>query len=91
MKNTCPIYIVFQVLVLLLVKICKMQPSDLLFLVVFTSFYICRYHFSQIFRIYSTLIERKIFVMDSPFLTDSPKPPHPLHNENLLSVTKVFC
>ena len=33
-----------------LVKNCEIQPSDLLFLVVFISFYISRYYFSQIFR-----------------------------------------
>ena len=32
MKNTGPFYIVFQVLKVLLIKICKIQPSDLLFL-----------------------------------------------------------
>ena len=31
-------------------KICKIQPQDYLFLVVFISFHISRYHFSQIFR-----------------------------------------
>ena len=43
-------YIVFQVLKVLLIKICKIQSLDLLFLVVFISFYISRYHFSQVFR-----------------------------------------
>ena len=28
-------------------KICKIQPPDFLFLVIFISFYISRYHFSQ--------------------------------------------
>ena len=42
-------YIVFQVLKVLLIKICKIQSLDLLFLVVFISFYISRY-FSQVFR-----------------------------------------
>ena len=43
-------YIVFQVLKVLLIKICKIQSLDLLFLVVFISFYISRYHFSKVFR-----------------------------------------
>ena len=43
-------YIVFQVLKVLLIKICKIQSLDLLFLVVFISFYISRYLFSQVFR-----------------------------------------
>ena len=34
-KKKHPFYIVFQVLKVLLMKICKMQPPDLLFLVVF--------------------------------------------------------
>ena len=43
MKNTCPFYIVFQVLKVRLEKICKIEPPDLLFLVVFISFYISIY------------------------------------------------
>ena len=52
MKNTCPFYTEFQVLKVILVKTWKIQPPDLLFLVVFIrrSFYISRYHFSKIFR-----------------------------------------
>ena len=51
MKNTCPFYILFQGLkVLLSYKNCKIQAPDILFFVVFISFYISRYHFSQIFR-----------------------------------------
>ena len=42
----------FQVLKVILVKTWKIQPPDLLFLVVFIrrSFYISRYHFTKIFR-----------------------------------------
>ena len=62
MKNTCPFYyMVFQVLKVLLIKICKMQPLDLLFFVVFISFYISRYHFSQIFRSSFNIIWKKDF------------------------------
>ena len=43
-------YILFQVLKVLLIKICKLQSLDPLFLVGFISFYISRYHFSQVFR-----------------------------------------
>ena len=32
MKNTCPFYTVFQVLKVLLIKICKKQPPNILFL-----------------------------------------------------------
>ena len=33
--------------------------------------------------------KKKIFVTNFPFLTNSPKCPHPLKNQNMLSVTKV--
>ena len=49
-KNACPFYIVFQVLEVLLIKICWIQPPDPLFHVVFISFYISRHHFSEVFR-----------------------------------------
>ena len=49
MKKTCPFYTVFQVLKVLLIKICKIQPTDFLLFVVFISFYISRYHFPQTF------------------------------------------
>ena len=61
MKNTCPFYIVFQVLKVRLIKVCKIQPPDLLFLVVFISFYISRYHFSQIFRTSFNIVWKKDF------------------------------
>ena len=63
MKNACPFYNAFQVLKLLLIKICKIQPTIFYFLlfllaficcyyllVVFISFYMRWYHFSLIFR-----------------------------------------
>ena len=53
-------YIVFQVLKVLLIKICKIQSLDLLFLVVFISFYISRY-FSQVFRTSFNIIWKKRF------------------------------
>ena len=49
-KNACPFYTVFQVLEVLLIKICKIQPLDLLFLVIFISFYINRYHISPVLK-----------------------------------------
>ena len=75
MKNTCPFYIVFQVLKVCLIKVCKIQPPDLLFLVVFISFYISRYHFSQIFKTSLNIIWKKVSVTNFPFLTDPLKPP----------------
>ena len=70
-------YIVFQVLKVLLIKICKIQSLDLLFLVVFISFYISRYHFSQVFRTSFNIIWKKDFLTNFPFLTASLKPPPP--------------
>ena len=49
LKNTHLFHIVFEVLKVLFIKICKMQPLDLLFLVALC--YISRYHFSLIFRV----------------------------------------
>ena len=43
-------YIIFQVLEVLLIKLCKIHSLQVLFLVVFISFYISRYKFSQAFR-----------------------------------------
>ena len=54
-------YIVFQVLKVLLIKICKIESLDLLVLVVFISFYISRYHFSQVFRTSFKIIWKKDF------------------------------
>ena len=44
-----------------LIKICKIEPPDLLILVVFIRFYISRYHFSQIFRNWFCIIRKKDF------------------------------
>ena len=90
MKNSCPFYIVFQVLKVLLINISKIKPPDLLILVAFISFYMRRY---QSLELYSTLSEKKISVTDFPFLTDSlnhPQP-HSLNGQNNpLNMTKVF-
>ena len=90
MKNSCPFYIVFQVLKVLLINISKIKPPDLLILVAFISFYIRRY---QSLEFYSTLSEKKISVTNFPFLTDSlnhPQP-HSLNGQNNpLNRTKVF-
>ena len=69
-------------------KNCQIQSVDLLFLVVFTSFYI-----SKFLELQSTLSEKtkkKIFIEKFPFLTDLLKP-SPLQPQNLVSLTKVFC
>ena len=73
-------YIVFQVLKVLLIKICKIQSLDLLFLVVFISFYISRYHFSQVFRTSFNIIWKKDFRHKFSFFnrfTQTPTTPPP--------------
>ena len=61
-KNTCRFCTVFQVLELLLIKICKIQLLDILFIVAFPSFYISRYRFTQIFKTsLSSIISEKDF------------------------------
>ena len=61
-------------------KICKIQSLDLLFLVIFISFYITS---TDILELHSTLSEKKIFVTNFAFLTDplntQPPPPPPTH------------
>ena len=92
MKKTCSIYIAFQVLNIYLINICKIEPLDLLFLVVFISFYISRYIiFHKCLELHSILSVKKIFENEFSFLTDSLKLPHSLYSQNPLSVTKVFC
>ena len=92
------VYIVFQVLKVLLIKICKIVLRNknfysLLFLLVFTSADII---FHKVLELRSTLSEKKIFVTHFPFLMDSLKPlqppptPHP-NSQNPLTMTKVFC
>ena len=90
-KNTCSFYTVFQVLEVLLIQICKIQPLDLLFLVIFISFCINRFH--KFLKLHSALSERKIFVTNFPFLMGSLNTyPHPLkHLKSSLSMTRVFC
>ena len=86
-------YIVFQVLKVLLIKICKIQSLDLLFLVVFISFYISRY-FSQVFRtsfniIWKTDFHHKLYSLSPPTQTP-PRHSHLLNSQNPLSVTNDF-
>ena len=78
MKNTCPFYIVFQVLKVRLINICMIEPPDLLFLVVFIRFYISRYYFSQIFRTSVSIIFKKIFFFNGFTQPPSPHPSIPL-------------
>ena len=61
-------YIVSQALKVLLIKICKIQSLDLLFLFVFISFYISWYHFSQVFRTSFKIIYLKKTYLSQIFL-----------------------
>ena len=92
MKNKCPFYIIFQVLKVRLIKMCKIEPPDLLFIVALISFYISRYHFSQIctssFKIY---LKKKKICLKFFFFNRFTKIPTPLNGQNPVSVTKVFC
>ena len=64
-------------------KKCKIEPSDLLFLVVFISFCISKY---------LNVIYKKDFRHNFSFLTNSPKPPPapPLNDQNLQAWQKIF-
>ena len=93
MKHTCLFYIAFQVLNIHLIKTCKIEPPDLLFLAVFNSFYISRYRFLQIFVIIFVIITNNMwFLPQILFSTDSlnPNSPQPLNGQNALSVMKLF-
>ena len=69
-------YIVFQILKALLIKLFKIQSLDLLFLMSFllaiTSADII---FHKFLELHSTLSEKKNFITNFPFLTDTLKPP----------------
>ena len=62
MKNTCLFYIAFQVLKVCVLKRFVVQSHQVLFLVVFISFYISRYHFHTFLELHSVLLVKKIFV-----------------------------
>ena len=70
-------YIVFEVLKVLLIKICKIQSLDLLFLVMLFLLAITSLDiiFHKFLELPSTLSEKKNFVTNFSFLTDLLKPP----------------
>ena len=92
MKNTHPFYIVFEVLKVLRIIICKMQPlasQIFYFLLFYVRFYISISFFTNSQSFIQHLSEKQIFDMNFPFLTDSlkpPPPPPPFNDQNLLSV-----
>ena len=69
MKNSCAFYILFQVLKVLLMNICQVKPSDLLFLFILLAFTSA----GIIFQKYLALSEKKI-VTNFPFLDNSLSP-----------------
>ena len=87
------LYIVFQVLKVLLIKICEMQSLDVLFLVVFISFYISRYNFSHVFRTSFNIIWKKDFRRKFSFFNGFTQTPTPLPpwQPKFASVTNAFC
>ena len=82
MKNTLRFYIVFEVLRVLHIKICKMQPLEIFY---FLLFYILDFTsgdiiFHKFLELHSTLSEKKIFVANFDFfkgLTQTPLLPPP--------------
>ena len=76
MKNTYLFYIVtFQVLKVLLMKICKIQPPDIFV-------FISRYHFSKIFRTSFNNIWKKYFRHECPFFNGFAQTLHPLNDKS---------
>ena len=69
---------VFEALSKLLIKSCEIQPPNLLFVFVFISFYIGRYHFCKTFRTSFNNSEKNIFATNFPFLMHSLRHPPPL-------------
>ena len=67
MKNACLFYIAFQVLEVRLIKICKAEPSDLLFLVVLLAFASADITFHKFVELHSVLLIKKIFVTNFLF------------------------
>ena len=90
-KNTCPFYIVFKVLKVLLIKIYKTQPPAILFLFVSNQLFHQEISFFIIFQIFNQHYLKKDFHHIFSFFNKFTPTPHPLNSQNLLSMTKVFC
>ena len=74
----------------LLTKICKMQPQDILFLVADIIDYISRYDFPRIFRTLFNIIWKEDFCHEFSFFNGFTQTPHPLNDQNQLSMAKFF-
>ena len=81
----------FEALKVLLINICQMSHQIFYFLLFYTSLYISRHHFSQIFRTSRNIIWKKRFSLRISFFDRFTQTPHPLNSQNPLTVTKVFC
>ena len=91
MKNTYLFYTVFQVLKV--IKNCKIQPPDLLFLYGLLAFSSAGIIFHKFLELHSKISEKNFhhqfsFLMD---LLRLPTHPHPLNSQIPLSVKRVFC
>ena len=95
MKNKHLFYIVFQVLKVLVIKICKIQPPDLNFFLFLLAFTLAGIIFVKLLELHSTISEKSIFVTNFSFFnrfTQTPPPPtlHPVNGQNLLSIRQKF-
>ena len=95
MKNKHLFYIVFQVLKVLVIKICKIQPPDLNFFLFLLAFTLAGIIFVKLLELHSTISEKSIFVTNFPFFnrfTQTPPPPtlRSLNGQNLLSIWQKF-
>ena len=74
----------------LFIKICNIQPLDLLFIFVFISFYINRYHFSKIFKTSFSIIWKKDFCNKFSFFNRVTETPHSLKRPKSAKNDKSF-
>ena len=89
MRNTQLFYIVFQVLMVLLKNFVRYSHHIFLFLLAFTSAGIT---FLKFLELLSTISGKKYFRHKFSFFDlFAQTAPHPLNDQNLVSVTKFFC
>ena len=94
MKNSCPFYLIFQVLKVLLIKICKIEPPDLFFLLLFLlAFTSADIIFRKYLELHSTLLSEKKYLRQKFSFSNgftNYHTPQSLNGQNPLSVTKDF-
>ena len=91
MKNAHPFYILFHVLRLLLMTIYKMWPPVLLFIIVLHQLLHEQISFFTTYQNFIQHYLKKDFPRKVYFFNGFTQTPHPLSNQNPLSVMKVFC